>query len=219
MLGDSYYGFTQWAAAASGHPALAAIAPRVTSADLGIWLADGTFPLEVAASWSLETWVDEALYEYEGALDWSVRPQSEIVPGHLGGARTVGLDDWARGLVSDQARLPVPGRVPALHLGGFNDFLLPGQLATWERSRKGPGADWSSTPATTAGPGDVGPTSPTRTPSCPAPECAPSSTTTSARSSPSSTTTSAALAPSRSRRCAGVSRTSGTRQRRGRRRD
>jgi putative CocE/NonD family hydrolase len=29
-FGDSYYGFTQWAAAASGHPALRAIVPRVT---------------------------------------------------------------------------------------------------------------------------------------------------------------------------------------------
>ena len=35
MWGDSYYGFTQWAAVASGHPALKAIVPRVTSADLG----------------------------------------------------------------------------------------------------------------------------------------------------------------------------------------
>ncbi|WP_394160130.1 CocE/NonD family hydrolase [Galactobacter valiniphilus] len=35
MWGDSYYGFTQWAAAASGHPALKAIAPRVTGTHLG----------------------------------------------------------------------------------------------------------------------------------------------------------------------------------------
>ncbi|WP_449280910.1 CocE/NonD family hydrolase [Leucobacter sp.] len=35
MWGDSYYGYTQWAAAASGHPALKAIAPRVTGTRLG----------------------------------------------------------------------------------------------------------------------------------------------------------------------------------------
>jgi len=35
MWGDSYYGYTQWAAAASGHPALKAIAPRVTGTLLG----------------------------------------------------------------------------------------------------------------------------------------------------------------------------------------
>ena len=36
MFGDSYYGYTQWAAVASGHPALRAIVPRVTSADIAI---------------------------------------------------------------------------------------------------------------------------------------------------------------------------------------
>ena len=35
MFGDSYYGFTQWAAVSSGHPALKAIVPRVTTAELG----------------------------------------------------------------------------------------------------------------------------------------------------------------------------------------
>ena len=34
MWGDSYYGFTQWAAVASRHPALKAIVPRVTIADI-----------------------------------------------------------------------------------------------------------------------------------------------------------------------------------------
>ena len=33
MWGDSYYGYTQWAAVASGHPALRAIVPRVTATD------------------------------------------------------------------------------------------------------------------------------------------------------------------------------------------
>jgi predicted acyl esterase len=35
MWGDSYYGFTQWAAVSSRHSALRAIAPRVTGTDLG----------------------------------------------------------------------------------------------------------------------------------------------------------------------------------------
>ena len=36
MWGDSYYGFTQWAAVASQHPALAAISPRLTGTQLGL---------------------------------------------------------------------------------------------------------------------------------------------------------------------------------------
>lgn len=35
MWGDSYYGYTQWAAASSKHPALAAISPRITGLGLG----------------------------------------------------------------------------------------------------------------------------------------------------------------------------------------
>src|SRR6478672_8540732 len=38
MWGDSYYGFTQWAAVAARHPALKAIVPRVTIADIDTWL-------------------------------------------------------------------------------------------------------------------------------------------------------------------------------------
>jgi uncharacterized protein len=34
MFGDSYYGWTQWAAVASGHPALRAIVPRMSGSDL-----------------------------------------------------------------------------------------------------------------------------------------------------------------------------------------
>ena len=34
MFGDSYFGFTQWAAVSSQHPALRAIVPRVTSTAL-----------------------------------------------------------------------------------------------------------------------------------------------------------------------------------------
>ncbi len=35
MWGDSYYGYTQWAAVSTGHPALRAISPRVTGTRLG----------------------------------------------------------------------------------------------------------------------------------------------------------------------------------------
>ncbi|MGW2611833.1 CocE/NonD family hydrolase [Streptomyces mirabilis] len=49
MWGDSYYGYTQWAAVASGHPALRAIAPRVTGTELGqvVGNPDGTRDVEM----------------------------------------------------------------------------------------------------------------------------------------------------------------------------
>lgn len=136
MFGDSYYGFTQWAVAATGHPALRAIAPRTTSADFTQMMnSQGVFELEVMAYWAFETLVDEALYDYDGQLDWGLRPLAEVVPAALGGRRPFGLDDWARGLVPTGSRVPVRGDVPALHLGGFADFLLPAQLSTWRQAR------------------------------------------------------------------------------------
>lgn len=134
MVGDSYYGFTQWAAAASGHPALRAITPRVTTPDFTHMLdRQGVFPLEMACDWALETWVDENLYDYDGQLDWTVRPPSQIVPELLGGRRVPVLDRWARGDLDKATRVAVSD-VPALHLGGFFDFLQRGQIAAWQRA-------------------------------------------------------------------------------------
>lgn len=137
MFGDSYFGWTQWAAAASQHPALRAITPRVISADItDITSRQGIFALEVNALWALETWVDEALYDYEGHLDWSIRPLSEVVPTALDGRRSTFLDQVASGSLADVSRLSVRGDVPALHLGGWWDILQRGQIATWREARR-----------------------------------------------------------------------------------
>jgi hypothetical protein len=74
MWGDSYFGMTQLAAAASGHPALTAISPRVTGTRLGrdVTFADGSRDVEVTSrkgyfsSW----YVDRDAYEWE--IDWVV---------------------------------------------------------------------------------------------------------------------------------------------------
>ncbi|UYM07585.1 CocE/NonD family hydrolase [Solicola gregarius] len=135
MFGDSYFGWTQWAAAASRHRALRAIAPRVISADIGdVTSRGGLFALEVTALWALETWVDERLYAYDGELEWGVRPLSEVVPAALGGRRSAFLDDTARRGLPPSARLSVDADLPALHLGGWWDLVNGGQFATWRRS-------------------------------------------------------------------------------------
>ena len=135
MFGDSYFGWTQWAAAASGHAALRAIAPRVTSANVGdITSRSGVFALEVTALWALETWVDE--YLYDGTPDWSIRPLSEVIPTALGGRRSPFLDDVVANGLPSSARLNVRGDVPALHLGGWWDIAQRGQFATWRKARR-----------------------------------------------------------------------------------
>src|SRR6185295_11585848 len=59
MFGDSYYGWTQWAAVASGHTALRAIVPRVTSVEVGLdWRQiGGVFAAYQMVEWSAGTWV------------------------------------------------------------------------------------------------------------------------------------------------------------------
>ena len=139
MFGDSYMGFSQWAVAALGHPALGAITPRVTLADFrSLFYRQGVFALETAMTWALETWVDEALYDYADGLDWTARPLSDIAPRALGGIRPSGLDAWAMGRLPPSATVPARGSVPALHLGGLDDLMLRGQLDAWRRSRRGP---------------------------------------------------------------------------------
>ena len=74
MWGDSYYGFTQWAAVAARHPALKAIVPRVTIADIDTWL-EGVTPL-YGAHYLAEFWTDRNTNEWP--VDWSRRPLSTL---------------------------------------------------------------------------------------------------------------------------------------------
>lgn len=136
MFGDSYYGFTQWAAVACGHPALAAIAPRVTTPDPSHIVSGGVFRLEMAIAWVLETFLDERLFDCRGDIDWTVRPQADIAAAVLDGRHPPVLDEWARGTVPPA--LGTPGTVPALHLVGLDDFLAGAGLTAWAHASSGP---------------------------------------------------------------------------------
>ena len=137
MFGDSYYGFTQWAAAASGHPSLRAIVPRVTTTEIGTdWMYhQGVFCLYTMVEWAAQTWVDSALYD--GVPDFSVRPLADVVPAAQGGRRSPSLDRW-RSTPPDGAfwtegifgvRDPLARvSIPVLHSGGWWDVFQRGQL-------------------------------------------------------------------------------------------
>ena len=85
MFGDSYYGFTQWAAVASGHRALRAIVPRVTSADLGM-VNGGRYRSPdgdvedvdwfVSASYLSHFWLDQLIHDYP--IDVERRPLRDV---------------------------------------------------------------------------------------------------------------------------------------------
>ena len=134
MFGDSYYGYTQWAAVASGHPALRAIVPRVTSADIAInrtrW-AGVVAPL-YGADYLAHYWVDQPIYLYD--VDWAHRPLAEVFDDAFTviGARSAAFDAALRAADDPTAAGPRwrqhpfdTLRIPVLHSVGWFDNIAP----------------------------------------------------------------------------------------------
>ena len=145
MIGDSYYGFTSWCAAAGGHPALKAIAPRVTAANLGMATEPQgddteTFALRAWLPWLLYVWIDHGAYEAE--FDWSVRPLRDAFAIATGGRRSTGyeallrrpLSDpwWMRSIYGSQDPHEVVD-IPVLHWAGWWDNCQYGQFRSYRR--------------------------------------------------------------------------------------
>lgn len=136
MFGDSYYGWTQWAALASGHPALRAIVPRVTSANLAAirlgthW--DSGIPPLYAGSYLAHHWVAGPDYEY--SPDWTVRPLAAVFDEAFRqiGARSAGFDAMVaqlRPIAPLHGRHPFDGReIPTLHSVGWFDNIGPDSM-------------------------------------------------------------------------------------------
>ncbi len=145
MFGDSYYGVTQWAAVASGHPALRAIVPRVTSADLGAsrigtWWDEGVPPL-YGADYFAHYWAGRFIYEYD--VDWSHRPLEEVFDQAFGaiGARSAAFDmmlghipfsAYPAGHPFDTVDIPV------LHCVGWFDNIMPNSMQDYVALRSRP---------------------------------------------------------------------------------
>jgi len=140
MWGDSYYGYTQWAAVASGHPALKAIVPRVTVADLFGWLdGDGVAPL-YGAHYLAQYWADGRTHHW--TPDWTRRPLSELFDPafELIGNRSLAFD---RLLAEARGQAPVDMygdrhpftrlRIPTLHGVGWFDNITPPHMLDYER--------------------------------------------------------------------------------------
>ena len=137
MWGDSYYGFTQWAAVASRHPALKAIVPRVTFADLDGWL-EGVTPL-YGAHYLGEYWSDHASHEW--TPDWSRRPLAEVFDDAFAaiGRRSASFD-YVLARSRGAARVPLfPDahpfdvlRIPTLHGVGWFDNITPPHMLDYE---------------------------------------------------------------------------------------
>jgi uncharacterized protein len=148
MFGDSYYGYTQWAAVASGHPALRAIVPRVTSADIAVnrtqW--SGTVAPLYGADYLAHYWVDKPIYEYD--VDWSHRPLAEVFDDAFSviGSRSQAFDAALK--ASDDPRAAGPRwqrhpfetlRIPVLHSVGWFDNIGPESMRDYVTLMSRPG--------------------------------------------------------------------------------
>ena len=158
MYGFSYQGVTQLFAAASGHPALQAIAPAMTGFRLERdWAYEGgAFRLQNSLSWAAQLGAesdrrdgnhDRFAQRYRlghgPGADELIDPASPAVRERLEGTF---YGDWLdQPLDSDYWRqhsvagcLPVVD-LPALHVGGWFDSFLTGTLATFDYLRAGAG--------------------------------------------------------------------------------
>lgn len=144
MFGDSYYGFTQWAALASGHPALRAMVPRMTSSRLGTVRRGGPVsadsltrpvPQLVEADYLAHYWADRHIYDVE--LDWELRPIAAIFDraAEAIGTRSATLDMLMPHRVAFPTfggHDPFGGRpIPILHSVGWFDNLAAAQMADY----------------------------------------------------------------------------------------
>jgi putative CocE/NonD family hydrolase len=100
MWGDSYYGYTQWAAVSTQHPALKAIAPRVTGTQLGepVRRVDGDVVSRV--EWGITYLYALTYFHSQDAYFWRLdpdrRPFSAQVEEALEaiGSRSISYDQW-----------------------------------------------------------------------------------------------------------------------------
>lgn len=146
MMGDSYYGFTQWAAASTGHPALRAIVPRVTGSEFYQMFEPGSVPKIPLHEWIVHTFSVPGMLErpYAGLTDGVTRYQIPQEAPHVADLlRDLGNRSAGRSLITPALPTGKPAAhlaIPALHVGGWWDNLQRHQLADWAAAAASPAA-------------------------------------------------------------------------------
>jgi uncharacterized protein len=143
-FGDSYYGWTQWSAAMSGHPALKAIVPRGIGVDIAncVVYPGGAFSLALMSFFAAFT-MDRNVYDYEVPLDYSVRPLNKLIESWVPGAKAPHWDEYREAAPGDRYWKqphfwnvrPELLNIPALHIGGWWDEFRRWQMSDWQVAR------------------------------------------------------------------------------------
>lgn len=136
--GDSYFGYTALAAAATGHPSVRGVMARVTSPYIDQWMSPhGVFRLGLFADWAASTWASAS----EGLdVQWEAPTLTEMVPGPEASRLLV---EWATNSTGSgywrPHALDLPeiarSQIPVVHVGGWWDVFRDAQLATWRELR------------------------------------------------------------------------------------
>jgi putative CocE/NonD family hydrolase len=163
MYGGSYHGFTQWAAAAHGAPALRAIAPMITwdVPDNGVVSRNGVFELGTQGSWNVQMTLDQIVRRHRGdvramglGLSNMAREFDALVEAgyaelpieRFGPLARLGseapftyyvehADDPQAQESAGVAHAYDQIDIPALHIGGWYDVFLNGTLGNFTQLR------------------------------------------------------------------------------------
>jgi len=163
MYGASYFGFTQWAAAALRPPALEAMVPYITWADPlnGALYRGGAFELGIQAHWHLQMGLDVLIRRHRrdpgrlgGAVSALCRELDALAPeGYrslpLGEFAPLRRQDVAPAFFEDVAAPMVRAhvapwavagthervRVPTFNVGGWYDIFLADTIANFSAMR------------------------------------------------------------------------------------
>ncbi len=137
MWGQSYYGFTSYAGAVSGHPALKCIAPGNISLDrFSCTFRYGCLHLNTMGTWAIA--MADQTYQDLSRLDYWHLPLAGI--GRHAGATSDYFDEiianpepslfWEeRSLLAGYERI----QIPVLHRGGWFDTYLGPTIVDWRR--------------------------------------------------------------------------------------
>jgi uncharacterized protein len=144
MMGDSYYGYTQWAAASTGHPALRALVPRVTGSRFLEWFSPEYVPKIPMFEWVTHIWA--AAHSYESPVMGRDPQQGlELVPDELGHVRELVSRLIAQAGSGELLARSYPAgqpagrvRLPALQVSGWFDNVQKAQIDDWHRTRELP---------------------------------------------------------------------------------
>jgi len=141
MVGESYYGMTQFAVAPLGHPNLRCIAPGNSSADIYRFVhPGGAFAQTTAGLWAWEMHgrhnLDPCLFD-PWHLPLVDADEAAGVPSTL---YKDYVRHWARDAYWDDLRAEAAladSSIPVFHWGGCYDVLLEGTLGAWGAMRRG----------------------------------------------------------------------------------